>query len=181
MGTVRGVGQKLTTRMVTALSVLWMCYLARGEKERSVMRYQSNRASCGPASLHNALSALGLERSEDELIRLSGQTAAGTSPKGITKAIRAISTPELPLFGNAVRWSNSDIATISLWYWTSERGRPVILCVDSFEHWAVAAGHLGPRFTIIDSAELGLVFHYEPARLLERWEGPAGGFHAIIV
>src|SRR3954465_2381362 len=106
--------------------------------ERRVgMRFQSNRASCGPASLSNALATLGIHRTEEELITLCGQTPSGTSVRNLCRAIKQISTPEKPLFGDPVKWSKDNDATIGLWHYTTARGRPVILCVDSFEHWVV--------------------------------------------
>ena len=145
------------------------------------MRYQSNRASCGPASLHNALAALGIKRSEDELIALSGQTPNGTSSRGIIKAIKSVSTPEAELFGTAVRWRNIQEGSVGLWYLVGERGRPVILCVDDFEHWVSCVGYLGGRFMIVDSAHNGLLLYYDKEQLNQRWEGPRGGYHGIIV
>lgn len=145
------------------------------------MKFQSNRASCGPASLSNALACLGIHRTEDELITLCAQTPAGTSVRALCKAIKQISTTEIPLFGEAVKWGKESDATIGLWHYASYRGRPVILCVDDFEHWVVAAGHLGERFVVIDSADNRLVLYYDAPGLVARWEGPKGGYHGIIV
>src|ERR1043165_1507661 len=99
--------------------------------------YQSNRASCGPASLHNALEAIGIIRSEDELIKLCGQTANGTSARGIIGAIGKI---DGNLQATVFRRRSPEEAAIGLWYYVSERGRPGILCVDSFEHWVAVVG-----------------------------------------
>lgn len=145
------------------------------------MRYQSNRSSCGPATLHNALNALGIHRTEDELIQLTGQNPTGTSAKGLIKALTSISTPEAPLHGEAVKFSTATQATIGLWYYVSDMGRPVILCVDDFDHWIVCTGHLGRRFAVIDPADNRLVLYYGATELLTRWEGPNGGWHAIVV
>lgn len=145
------------------------------------MRYQSNRAACGPAALHNALQALGVTRTEDELIKLTGQNADGTPPKGLLRAISTISSGDTPLMGEAIRWPKAAEAIVGLWYWITSRGRPVILCVDSFEHWVTCVGHLGTRFAVVDSAETGLLFYYTGEELASRWEGPKGGFHGIVV
>lgn len=143
-------------------------------------RYQSNRASCGPAALHNALAALGVERTEDELIRLTGQTAAGTGTRGMIKAIRAIESPEHTMVGEAYRWRGERLAKVSLWYHLSEQGRPVILCVDNLDHWVAAVGHLGARYIVIDSAEVGLVFHYDWEALGRRW-AQEDNYYGIVV
>lgn len=145
------------------------------------MRFQSNRSACGPAALHNALSALGVHRSEDELIALTGQKPAGTSAAGIIKAIKTISegvTP--PLAGEAVCWRNEDEAIRGLWWYLTERGRPLILCVDNFDHWVACTGYLGYRFAVMDSADNRLAIYYDAAGLLARWVKD-GKFHAIVV
>lgn len=144
-------------------------------------RFQSNRSSCGPAALHNALEALGISRSEDELITLCKQTPDGTAPKGIISAIRAISSAENPLRGVTVRYSHPDDAIVGLWWNIQNHGRPTILCVDNHDHWVVCAGFLGNRFVVIDSADNRLILHLTPAQLLPRWVGPGGGFYGIVV
>lgn len=147
------------------------------------MRYQSNRASCGPAALHNALAALGINRSEDELIALCKQTADGTSPAKLIRAIKSISSgaPEAELIGEPFKRKAFADAWVGLWFLVAQRGRPVILCVDAFDHWVACVGALGDRFMVVDSAELGLVFYYDRVGLEKRWAGPNGGYHGIIV
>lgn len=140
-------------------------------------QYQTNRASCGPASLVNALAALGVSRTEEEMIRAAGQTVNGTSAKGLRKALADIGG----MVNAPLRYTSSDVALLSLWHWISERGRPIILCVDDHEHWVVAVGYLGGRFVLIDSADNRLVLYYDPKELLERWEGPTGGYYGLIV
>ena len=146
------------------------------------MRYQSNRASCGPAALHNALAALGINRSEDELIALCKQTATeGTSPAKLIRAIKAISSPEAELIGEPFKRKSMADAWAGLWFLVAQRGRPAILCVDNFDHWVACVGYFGDRFMVVDSAEIGLLFYYDRDGLEKRWVGPTGGYHAIIV
>lgn len=140
--------------------------------------YQTNRASCGPAALSNALEALGIARTEAELITLTGQNANGTSPRQIIRAIKAIGEGTR---GDVFKVSKPDEAVVALWHCISERGRPVILCVDEHEHWVACTGYLGQRFLVVDSAEVGLVFYYTGEELIERWEGPKGGYYGIVV
>lgn len=141
--------------------------------------YQSNRASCGPAALGNALEALGIQRTEAELITLTGQTANGTSPRQLVKAIKAIDGEALR--GDIFKVGRGGEAAIALWHCISEAGRPVILCVDAFEHWVACTGYIGGRFVVVDSAELGLVDYYTGEELLERWVGPKGGYYGVIL
>lgn len=143
------------------------------------MKYQSNRASCGPAALHNALAALGVSRSEDELIKLCGQNANGTSGAGIVKAIKALKLEGMT--GEPIKFRHENDAMIGLWWYLTERGRPVILCVDKFEHWVACTGYLGYRFAVMDSADNRLAIYYTGNALAARWAGPKGQFHAIVV
>lgn len=139
--------------------------------------YQTNRASCGPAALKNALEAIGISRTEEELIALTGQSVDGTSARALTKALGKIEGTN----PGVLRCSRGAEALVQLWYVVAERGRPAILCVDEHEHWAVASGYIGGRFVLVDSAELGLVFYLTGDDLLERWVGPDGKYYAIVV
>ena len=143
--------------------------------------YQTNRASCGPAALSNALEALGIARTEAELITLTGQNANGTSPRQLIRAIKSIGSVEATLSGDVFKVTRAGEAEVALWHCISERGRPVILCVDVHEHWVCAVGYIGGRFVVLDSAETGLVFYYTGEELAERWVGPNGGFYGIIL
>jgi ABC-type bacteriocin/lantibiotic exporter with double-glycine peptidase domain len=140
--------------------------------------YQTNRASCGPAALSNALEALGIERTEAELITLTGQNANGTSPRQLIRAIKSIQTD---LRGDVFKVRGGGEATIALWHSITQAGRPVILCVDAHEHWVCCTGYIGERFVLVDSAEVGLVFYYTADELVERWIGPKGGYYGVIV
>jgi ABC-type bacteriocin/lantibiotic exporter with double-glycine peptidase domain len=145
------------------------------------MRFQSNKSSCGPAALHNALAALGIYRSEDELIALCKQKPDGTSARGLINAIKAIASADSPLHGRGVRWRDPEDAVVGLWWTIAEQGRPVVLCVDSFEHWVACTGYLGRRFAVMDSADNRLAIYYTHEELLKRWVGPAGGYHGVVV
>ena len=148
---------------------------------KAAMKYQSNRSSCGPASLHNALASLGIERSEDELIKLCKQTPEGTSVRNLAAAIKAISTDTEPLYGESIAYSVFSNAWVGLWFVVAQRGRPVILCVDELDHWVACIGYLGQRFVVVDSAEVGLVFCYSKDQLDERWVSPKGKYYGLVV
>lgn len=140
------------------------------------MRFQSNKSSCGPAALHNALASLGIYRTEDELIKLCKQTTNGTSPKNLVAAIRTLGGQ----IGEPQTWKNAAEAGIGLFWHVVEGGRPVILCVDEIEHWVVCVGRLGKRFAVVDSADNRLVIYYTPEELCARW-GYEGKFYGIVV
>jgi ABC-type bacteriocin/lantibiotic exporter with double-glycine peptidase domain len=140
------------------------------------MRLQSTQANCGPASLHNALAALGISRTEDELIALCKTTGTeGTSSKNLMGAVRAVGRH--PLVVNERR---APIALLWLEAWLRE-GRPVILCVDDNSHWVTAVGALGSRLLVADPANNELVLAYDRVGLLERWESEAGRFYGVVV
>lgn len=144
------------------------------------MRFQSNRSSCGPAALSNGLEALGLTRTEEELIRLCKQTQDGTSAQGIIKAIKAISTPEAPLKGIPFQFKDPEDAIVGLWWNVAEHGRPTILCVDNLDHWVCCVGKLGRRFCVVDSADNRLLLHYSAEQLINRWVAE-NRFYGIIL
>jgi ABC-type bacteriocin/lantibiotic exporter with double-glycine peptidase domain len=139
------------------------------------MRLQSTQANCGPASLHNALAALGIARTEDELATLCRTTGTeGTSPKNMMKAIRALGrAPEV------INERRLEVGLLWVEAWLRE-GRPVILCVDQSSHWVTAIGIMGKRVMVADSADNELVVSYSRAELVERWESD-GRFYGIVV
>lgn len=147
--------------------------------------YQSNRSSCGPAALRNALLALGIERTEEELSKLSGQTPDGVGARGLLKAIRAIQSDTVQLRGHAMTYRNRWEAGVGLWYWTSDQGRPFLLCVDDLDHWVTCVGHLGVHFNVVDSADNRLILHYDNAGLTARWGYPSAAekrkYYGIVV
>ena len=50
-------------------------------------------------------------------------------------------------------------------------GRPIIMCVDKYEHWVSAVGLLGERVIVIDPADAELALSYSVGDLAKRWEG----------
>jgi hypothetical protein len=145
------------------------------------MRFQSRRSSCGPASLANALSCLGIRRSEDELLGITGTTPEGTSAGNLRRAIGIVGRTEDGLCNIVLRTTSGDSALVNLYYWVVARGRPVIMCVDNYDHWAVCGGYLRPRYSVIDSANNDLVLYYSEPQLLERWRGEDGKYYGIVV
>jgi len=147
------------------------------------MRFQSTQASCGPAALRNALLARGIERSEEELAKLSGYNAAkGTSPKGMMRALIMIAKDEPGVLPAPMSERQEDVALLRLRA-AHDAGHVAILIVDNDEHWVVSFGTLGRDiFHISDSADSEMVLHYSPQQLVERWRGPGRRpFYGIIV
>jgi ABC-type bacteriocin/lantibiotic exporter with double-glycine peptidase domain len=135
-----------------------------------VPRFQSYRADCGPSALGNALDALGIRRSHDELVSLCGTTADGTTPTQLKRAITAL-RESCGLTCGELKDTHADVALLRLGAVLSD-GRPAILLVDSWEHWVAVVGRLGHRYIVADSADLRQTVHYQPADLADRWQHP---------
>lgn len=134
------------------------------------MRFQATQASCGPAALRNALMARGLTRSEEELETLSGCTPVlGTSPRGLLRAISAVSADLPGLAPSVISEARADVALLKLV--VALEMYAVILCVDSDSHWVTAFGRLGPLVHVADSAHPELVVHLTRDEVMTRWRG----------
>lgn len=144
------------------------------------MKLQARRSSCGPASLANALECLGMSRTEEELITLCGQTTEGTTDKGLRKAIAAVGG-----LNREISESRPDVAMLILLQAIYE-GRPVIVCCETWGHWAVCAGVLGfgKRVVCIDSGDNDLVRLRTLDEVVEWWKGPEASkkpWYGVIV
>lgn len=128
---------------------------------------QSTSADCGPVALHNALFALGIKRSPEELELLCGTSAvSGTYTIQLIAAIDSIR-------GCNARVISGQSALVSI-YMLGEGlrgGRSAILCVEDQEHYIAAIGLLGSRIVVADSAMMELVITYNDKQLSKRW-GP---------
>lgn len=139
------------------------------------MRLQDTAANCGPASLSNALAAMGITRSQDECTVLCKTTGTeGTAPKRLVHAIRAVGRDPL-----IVRERRSEVAILFLSHFLAT-GRSAILCVDDDTHWVAAIGLLGDRVLIADPADNELVITLSRADLAERWSGN-GSCYGIVL
>lgn len=139
------------------------------------MRMQDTAANCGPASLSNALAAVGIARSQAEcetLCKTSGTD--GTSIRGLTGGIKALG--RVPITLNERRF---DVALLRLVSHLAG-GRPAVLCVDKNEHWVAAVGHIGTRILIADPADNELVLSLAADELKARW-GHGNRFYGVVV
>lgn len=136
---------------------------------------QDTQANCGPASLSNALAAVGTARSQDELAVMCKTTATeGTSAKRMLAALTALGRKPL-----VIREKRAETGVLFLCHWLSV-GRPAILCVDNYTHWVAAVGLLGDRVLVADSADNELVLSLSRAELADRWGG-TGTFYGIVI
>lgn len=129
------------------------------------MRMQDTAANCGPASLSNALAAMGITKSQKECELLCRTTAQdGTNPKQLVTGARLAAMHGSGVFKNV----KQALALIELEHYL-RLGRAAVLCVDSGDHWVAAVGMLGRRFLIADPADNELVLSYDGAELARRW------------
>lgn len=109
---------------------------------------------------------------ERSVVPLAGTTEAdGTGDDGICEAVRALGCTATP-------YETAEAKAAWGWLVDSLRvGRPVILCVDDWQHWVTALGMAGDRVVVFDpantaknSAENG-IFVGGKRELMRRWRG----------
>jgi len=128
------------------------------------VRLQSTSANCGPASLSNALAAVGVVRTEAECEALCATTGTdGTSARGLLKAVRAVGREPI-----VIDERRALVAYLRLEA-ALRVGRAVVLCVDAMSHWVAAVGLLGARVLVADPADNELVTSVTPDALEARW------------
>lgn len=136
---------------------------------------QDTAANCGPASLSNALAAVGITRTQQEcetLCRTNGTD--GTSIKGFQAALKTMGYGWHPI--NERRW---DVARMLLTD-CLRNGTAAVLCVDQNNHWVAAVGLIGQRILIADPADNELVVSMAPDALKARW-GSGNRYYGVMV
>lgn len=129
------------------------------------MRLQSTQANCGPFSVRNALSALGITRSEQEcevLCKVSG--THGTRASVLVRGLAALDGVR-PVVIDEQR---PDVALLKLDA-ALRAGRPAVLLVDGWAHYVTAVGVLGQRYLVADSADSELVVSHDVVALRDWW------------
>jgi ABC-type bacteriocin/lantibiotic exporter with double-glycine peptidase domain len=130
------------------------------------VKFQNTKADCGPTALYNALRAMGLHRSIDELSTLCKTTAQdGTSSKKLWSAVQKLEG----LQPWRLKAGKTDHAS-GLLFLALSTGRAVISLVDNGEHWVSVIGHLQTKVLVADSAHNDLVLSYDLPEWLERWD-----------
>lgn len=140
------------------------------------MRMQDTAANCGPASLSNALQALGVSRTQAEcetLCKTSG--TEGTTSRGLQAGIKAV--------GRKSDIINERRADVALTFLRADlhAGRAAVLAVDKDEHWVAAVGLCGERFLIADPADNELVLSLSGDQLKSRWASPVRYYGVVIL
>lgn len=137
---------------------------------------QESPAGCGPASLVNALSAAGVHLNQEMAYKLTGCTGTkGTSERGIIRALGTLGHRAIQL-----READPGVALMTLRGYLLH-GVPCIILVDNGAHWCVAAGTLGSRICVVDSADGGVLSCLDADAFLARWEcdGERRPFYAL--
>lgn len=134
------------------------------------MNFQKNESYCGPASVRNALQIYRDRISQKKLADLGGTTKDGSDEEDIKRMILGA--------GYEVDEFSTDLRTAAWgWAWNSLlMGRPVVLCVDRWEHWVSLVGLVGKNVLLFDPANNrwnvnrnGLQVVYRDT-LTRRWE-----------
>jgi ABC-type bacteriocin/lantibiotic exporter with double-glycine peptidase domain len=136
---------------------------------------QDTAANCGPASLSNALQAIGISRTQAECEQLCRTTGtAGTNYRGLQAAIKSV--------GRVPEVLNERRADVALSFLRNDlrSGRAAVLCVDLGEHWVAAVGLIGERILIADPADNELVMSLSGDQLKTRW-AHANRYYGVIV
>lgn len=134
------------------------------------MEPQQRSYSCGPAAVRAVLYILGHNVQEATVRKVAKTTKDGTDQKGLIKAIEH--------YGHRA-FEKENTAIKEAWHWLRSslgRGKPVILCVDQYDHWVAAVGSIGAEVLIFDPLKnhgrrkkySGLLV-YDVDELAERW------------
>ncbi len=122
---------------------------------------QPNAWQCGPFALKHALLALGIVAHEDELAALARATVHGADEDDLARAAR-----RLGCHLETERWRAADPARQALVGWLTRR-RPVLLCIEQWNHWVTVVGVDDDAFIVLDTRFAG-VFLLLPWSDLER-------------
>lgn len=113
------------------------------------MELQQRKYSCGPAAVRAALYVLGHKVTEAALRKWAGTTSEGTDERGILRAVHH--------YDHVGKEYQSESGKRS-WDWLRDsiaRGKPVLLCVDQWDHWVAVVGRLGTRVLLFDPDSTG--------------------------
>ncbi|GEM_PF-2618977 len=149
---------------------------------------QPDTYSCGPTCIYNALYLLGNGKVSFEKIKLACGTRwwNGTDESGLRRALR-----RLGYEGLEGQWSHRADRKEAL-AWLREQhsqNHPVILCVDNFDHWVLAAGSTEKTIFVLDpygSHKGATASSYSGTALAKRWwsvdkEKKGGCYYAMAV
>jgi len=150
------------------------------------MGYQSKESWCGPAALQNALQIHGVRVGQGRLARILGTEKDGTDENDLIRGLDRL----------GCQWHELDTTNkgeARAWLLRFAPVAPILLCVDSFDHWVTVAGCCGPRLWLLDSSAepwnrsglgRGALL---PKSILKRWRasrrsaGRAGNYYGVAL
>lgn len=108
------------------------------------MRFQKKEHYCGPASVANALEVYKQRVAQEKLATAGGTTDDGSDEEDIKRMILSEG------FEPDEYATDLSVAAFG-WVWNSLLlGRPVLLCVDRWEHWVCLYGIVGKQVIMMD-------------------------------
>jgi ABC-type bacteriocin/lantibiotic exporter with double-glycine peptidase domain len=139
--------------------------------EDNEMFYQKNEYFCGPAALQNAIAVHIGRVSQDKIAEHTATTEAyGTDEEGMKRAVLAL--------GYRLDEYATDLQ-VAAWGWVKESlhaGRPCVLCLDHWSHWATLIGICGDRALLFDPSRMAWnirnngIHSLRREDLVRRWE-----------
>ncbi|MCG3119812.1 MAG: hypothetical protein ALAOOOJD_02328 [bacterium] len=149
---------------------------------------QPDEYSCGPTCVSNALYLLGNAEVSFEQIKQACGTRwwNGTDESGLRRALR-----RLGYEGLEAQWPHKADRKAALAWLREQHGlnHPVILCVDNFDHWVLAAGSTEKAIIVLDpygGHRGATTSSYSRTKLADRWwsvdkEKKEGGYYGMAV
>lgn len=132
-------------------------YVGMGYRKRPVMvqavtvHPQRNKWSCGPMALRHCLLAYGVDVPVQKLAFYAGTTRDGSDEHKLKRAARRLKfTLDFQDYRTA---ASAKQAILSL----LDRGRPLLLCIDNWDHWIAVLHHSRRGFLVFDSNRPGPV------------------------
>jgi len=149
---------------------------------------QPDEYSCGPTCIYNALYLLGNAGVSFDKIKQACGTRwwNGTDESGLRRALR-----RLGYEGLEAQWPHRADRKLAL-EWLREQhsqNQPVIICVDNFDHWVLAAGSTEKMIIVLDpygGHKGATTSTYSRTAFAERWwsvdkEKKEGFYYAMAV
>lgn len=129
------------------------------------MRRQTSDNDCGPTAIANAFEVHHRRVGLRGLRELVGTTREGSDETDLIRALLAYGCGVDAFSGDGALQAGAWILD------ASAAGRPVILCVDRWDHWVTTIGAIGRQVTIYDPArDTGGAFVLRLEDLRRRWE-----------
>lgn len=116
------------------------------------MKIQTDSYSCGACAVLNALEAVGVELSLEQIERLAGTTRQGTDENGIKAALDAVG-----LESSVIEWGSATTpGARGDWFFAmllraANIGSPSVVYSRPRQHWFAVVGAIGHRLVVFDS------------------------------